>query len=271
MIEFDSVSFTHQTGTNALDDINLRIKSGEIVAVVGENGAGKTTLIKHINGLLKPTLGRVVVFGTDTKKASIAQLSRRVGIVFQNPDHQLFSESVEDEVAFGLRNFHLGEEDISAKVTSALNDFGLIQYRHTSPMMLSGGEKKRLCVAMIRAWDPDILILDEPTVGQDMIQKDRLSKIVRDMHEQGKTVILVSHDVEFLWSIRPRIIVMTNGRILEDGSSDSVFNNLDVLRKSNVVTPQLVYLSKSLGIKPTQLFQNAEMACERLLPRVRGS
>src|SRR5579863_4506192 len=144
MIEFRDVSYVHRTGTTALSGVSLSIEKGETVAIVGENGAGKTTLVRHINGLLRPTAGTVLVEGKDTSKTTAAALSRKVGIAFQNPDHQLFSESVESEVRFALRNFGFAEGLTSQRVDWALNFFELDRYRKSSPLVLSGGEKKRL-------------------------------------------------------------------------------------------------------------------------------
>ena len=195
MIEFRDATFVQPTGVTALDHVSLRIGTGETVAIVGENGAGKTTLVKHITGLLKPSSGSVLVDGEDTRERSTAQLSRKAGIAFQNPDHQLFSESVEEEVAFGLRNFGYSEELIKQRVEWSLGFFGLGQYRSVSPLILSGGEKKRLTLACILSWDPQVVVLDEPTVGQDSIQKEKLTEIIRLLRSTGKTVVVVSHDI----------------------------------------------------------------------------
>lgn len=249
MIEFSSVEFQHPNGVLALKGIDLQIRTGEVTAIVGENGAGKTTLIKHTNGLLKPSRGTVKIFGVDTQEESVAHLSRRVGIVFQNPNHQLFSESVEKEITFALRNFGFSEDVVEKRLNWALNSFGLEKYRSTSPMMLSGGEKKRLCLAFVLAWDPDILILDEPTVGQDYVQKERLLHTVQMLISQGKTVVIVSHDIEFIWPLQPRTVVMAGGRILADGPAKEIFRDDAVLEKARLLKPQLLDLSQRLGIE----------------------
>jgi len=229
LIEFRDVTFVHQTGVKALDGVDLDIADGELVAIVGENGAGKTTLVRHVNGLLKPRNGSVRVDGQDTRGASTASLARTVGIAFQNPDHQLFSDSVEKEVSFALGNFGYDEERILERVNWALEYFGLQQYRKSSPLILSGGEKKRLTLASILAWNPRIVILDEPTVGQDAVQKGRLAETIRSLHSSGKTVVIVSHDVEFLWSLQPRVVVMSRGRVVGDGPSSRVMLDRDLL------------------------------------------
>jgi energy-coupling factor transport system ATP-binding protein len=270
MIEFNNVSYMHASGLIAIRDVNLRIGKEEVVAIVGANGAGKTTLVRHVNGLLKPTKGNVTVFGTDTKKATIAELSRRIGIVFQNPNHQLFSDTVENEIAFGLRNFGFDDCTISKRLDWTLEFSDLKEYRHSSPLVLSGGEKKRLCLAMILSWDPEIIVLDEPTVGQDLLHKERLQQIIRMLISQGKTVIIVSHDIEFIWPMQPRILVMAAGRILADGTTADVFGNDNILADANLIRPQLLALSRMLRVKPDKPFANIHEAEKWILSHLEG-
>ncbi|MBS7659558.1 MAG: ATP-binding cassette domain-containing protein [Candidatus Bathyarchaeia archaeon] len=239
MIEVRDVYFTYPSGVEALKGVSLTIKDGEFVSIMGENGAGKTTLVKHFNGLLKPTKGTVLVNGIDTKKVSVATLARKVGFVFQNPDHQLFSETVEDEVAFALRNFGFSEDVIKRRVEWALNLLGLSQYRKTSPFMLSGGERKRVALASVLAWDPEILILDEPTIGQDYLQKETLRQFIMQLREQGKTIIIVTHDVEFVAECNPRVILMRDGRIIADGEAKKVLTDSETLSKASIIPPQI--------------------------------
>jgi energy-coupling factor transport system ATP-binding protein len=250
LIEFKDVSFVHQTGVTALSDVSLAVGKGETVAIVGENGAGKTTLVRHINGLLKPTKGSVFVDGVDTRETTTASLSRKVGIAFQNPDHQLFSESVENEVKFAMRNFGFAEELVSQRLDWALKFFGLEQYRKSSPLVLSGGEKKRLTLACILAWDPDVVVLDEPTVGQDALQKEKLAQIFRLLQSTGKTIVLVSHDVEFLWPIQPRLVVMSGGRVVADGKISEIMGDRELLEGARVTQPQLLRLYAGLRNRP---------------------
>jgi energy-coupling factor transport system ATP-binding protein len=248
MIEFRDVTFVHATGVVALDRVSLVIETGETVAIVGENGAGKTTLVKHMTGLLRPTSGSVLLDGEETAGKSTAQLSRKVGIAFQNPDHQLFSESVEREVAFGMRNFGFSEELVRQRTDWSLRFFGLEQYRSSSPLVLSGGEKKRLTLACILSWDPQVVVLDEPTVGQDSIQKEKLAEIIKMLKSTGKTVVLVSHDIEFLWPIQPRVMVMAKGRVTDDGPAARVFMETEKISKARVIQPQLVAFDQKLGL-----------------------
>ncbi len=242
MIEVRDVYFTYPNGVEALKGVFLTIKNGEFVAIMGENGAGKTTLVKHFNGLLKPTSGSVFVDGVDTGKVSVATLARKVGFVFQNPDHQLFSETVEEEIAFALKNFGFKETIIKRRVTWALNLLGLAQYRKTSPFMLSGGERKRVALASVLAWNPKILILDEPTIGQDYQQKEKLRQFILQMKTQRKTVIIVTHDVEFVAECNPRVMLMREGRIVADGEARKVLTNPEILTEASIVPPQIAQI-----------------------------
>jgi energy-coupling factor transport system ATP-binding protein len=242
MIEVKDVYFTYPSGVEALKGISLTIQNGEFVAIMGQNGAGKTTLVKHFNGLLKPTKGKVLVDGVDTTKVSVATLARNVGFVFQNPDHQLFSETVEDEIAFALKNFGFKEDVIKKRVTWALNLLGLAQYRKTSPFMLSGGERKRVALASVLAWDPKMLILDEPTIGQDYQQKEKLRQFIMQMKTQRKTTIIVTHDVEFVAECNPRVILMRDGKIVADGEAKKILTDQESLYKAFIVPPQITQI-----------------------------
>ncbi len=247
MIEVKDVYFTYPNGVEALKGINLTIHNGEFVAIMGQNGAGKTTLVKHFNGLLKPTKGNTLVDGVDTKKVSVATLARNVGFVFQNPDHQLFSETVEEEIAFALRNFGFKENIIKRRVTWALNLLGLTQYRKTSPFMLSGGERKRVALASVLAWNPKILILDEPTIGQDYQQKEKLRQFILQMRAQRKTIIIVTHDVEFVAECNPRVLLMREGKILADGEAKKILTDTEILTQASVVSPQIAQIFLQLS------------------------
>ncbi|MEM2937507.1 MAG: ATP-binding cassette domain-containing protein [Candidatus Bathyarchaeia archaeon] len=247
MIEVQEVHFTYPSGVEALKGVSLTIQDGEFVAVMGENGAGKTTLVKHFNGLLKPTRGKVLVDGVETTKVSVATLARKVGFVFQNPDHQLFSETVEEEIAFALKNFGFTADVIEKRVTWAMNLLGLAQYRKTSPFMLSGGERKRVALASVLAWDPQILILDEPTIGQDYQQKERLRQFILQMKAQGKTIVVVTHDVEFVAECNPRVLLMRGGKIVADGEARKVLTNTEILTQASIVPPQIAQIFTQLS------------------------
>lgn len=254
MIEFRDVSFVHQNGVKALDRVSLTIQPGETVAIVGENGAGKTTLVKHMTGLLKPSSGEVLVDGVLTTKTSTAQLSRKVGVAFQNPDHQLFSESVNEEMSFALRNFGFAPDVVKQRVSWGLELFELERYRESSPLILSGGEKKRLTLACILAWDPAVVVLDEPTVGQDSIQKERLGGTIRMLSSSGKTVVVVSHDIEFLWPLQPRVVIMKSGRVVGDGPASTAMLDSAVLESARVAQPEMVSFYEEIARKPERPF-----------------
>ena len=242
MIEVKDVHFTYPNDVEALKGIHLTVKEGEFLAIMGQNGAGKTTLVKHFNGLLKPTAGQVLIDEVDTKKVSVATLSRNVGFVFQNPDNQLFSETVEEEIGFALKNFNFSEEIIEKRTTWALNLLGLTQYRKTSPFLLSGGERKRVALASVLAWDPAMLILDEPTIGQDYEQKEKLRQFILQMNTQKKTVIIVTHDVEFVAECNPRVLSMREGKIIADGEARTILTDQDTLMQASIVPPQIAQI-----------------------------
>jgi len=247
VIEVKDVYFTYPNGVEALRGVSLIVRDGEFVAIMGQNGAGKTTLVKHLNGLLKPSRGEVLVDGVSTRKASVASLARNVGLVFQNPDHQLFCETVEEEIAFALRNFGLKERTIKRRVTWALNLLGLTQYRETSPFMLSGGERKRVALASVLAWNPKVIILDEPTIGQDYQQKEKLRQFIVQLSTQGRTVIVVTHDVEFVAECKPRVILMAQGRIMVDGEASKVLTDPELAAQASISPPQITQIFLNLA------------------------
>lgn len=260
MIEVKGVHFTYPSGVEALKGVSLTIRNGEFVAIMGQNGAGKTTLVKQFNGLLKPTKGEVLVDGVSTRDVSVAKLARKVGFVFQNPDHQLFSETVEEEISFALRNFGFEEAAVKKRVSWAVNLLGLVQYRQTSPFMLSGGERKRVALASVLAWDPKVVILDEPTIGQDYQQKEKLRQFIVQMNAQGKTVVIVTHDVEFVAECNPRVMLMNDGKIIADGEAKKILTNTKLVAQASIVPPQItqIFLGLAdLGL-PTDLIDVSE-------------
>ncbi len=247
MISLENVSFAYPTGATALQDINLAIESGRFLAIMGENGAGKTTLAKHLNGLLKPTKGTVLVDGEDTRKTSVARLARKVGLVFQNPDHLLFSETVRDEVAFALKNFGYAAEVVEKQVGRTLEALDLAGFARTSPFLLSGGERKRVALASVLVWEPDYLVLDEPTIGQDYQQKERLRNFILQLHSQGKTVVIITHDVEFVAEAGPEVVLMSKGKIIGQGPADEMLSSDELVSRASLVKPQMARLFSRLS------------------------
>ena len=230
-----------------LRNINLRIHKGERVVILGENGSGKTTLIKHFNGILKPCKGTVKVFGVDTRTASVAQLSRRVGIVFQNPFHQFFSDTVWEEVAFDLHNFRNEESEIKERVERTLRIMELYDLKDRSPFTLSGGEMRRLAIASVLVYEPDIIVIDEPTVGQDARQKRKLAEIIEKLSKMGKTIIVVTHDIEFAIEHFPRVIVLSKGLIIADGDPGKIIYDDTIVNIANIIRPPIISLLMELS------------------------
>ncbi len=247
MIETENVYYSYPNKVEALKGVSITIQDGEFVAIMGQNGAGKSTLVKHFNGLLKPSKGTVCINGAETTKSSVASLSRNVGFVFQNPDHQLFSETVEEEIGFALKNFGFKPEVIGERVTWALNLLSLTQYRKTSPFLLSGGERKRVALASVLAWDPQTLILDEPTIGQDHEQKEKLRQFILQLQTQKKTVVTVTHDVEFVAECNPRVVLMKEGIIVADGEGKKILTDPEILEMSSIVLPQIAQVFTRLS------------------------
>jgi len=240
VVRIENLHFSYDNEVEVLKGIDLEIRRGEIVSIMGENGAGKTTLIKHLNGLLKPRKGRVEVLGMDTRTTPVAKLARHVGMVFQNPDFQLFAETVENELLLALKNFGFPPDVAKRRAIWAMKIFGLERYKDRSPYTLSIGERKRLCIAAVLCYDPDIIVLDEPTSGQDFLQKEKIMEILYLLKQQGKTVILVTHDVEFVVRRSDRVVIMCDGKILADGSTREVLGNIEILRAARLKPPQIV-------------------------------
>jgi len=246
VVVFRSVHYSYPlSNQEALSGVDLSISEGERVAILGENGAGKTTLLKHMNGLLRPTKGFVEIEGVDTRKAKTYEIARKVGMVFQNPNHQFFAQTCWDEVAFALRNFGYAEEEIAKRTEAALRDFGLWEYKDESPFLLSSGEKKRLSIASVMVYDPSVLVLDEPTAGQDAGQKRRIGEMLSTF--KGKAVIVSTHDMEFAVKHFPRTIIISRGRVVVDGPTREVFYG-EYWASAGLLEPQVVALAKALGM-----------------------
>jgi energy-coupling factor transport system ATP-binding protein len=229
-----------------LQGVSLQINDGDSVAIMGTNGAGKTTLVKQLNGLLRPHLGRVILDGIDTKQYSVAELARQIGLVMQNPDHQLFLDSVEKEILFGLKQLGFSTEEAQIRCENTLSNLGLESLSNRSPFTLSGGERKRVALASVLATEPRVIVLDEPTIGQDARQKKNLAEMLQGLNEKGRTVIVVTHDIEFVIENFPRTIAMANGTIVADGPTNSVLSNDEVIKRCSLTAPQLTLAARSL-------------------------
>jgi energy-coupling factor transport system ATP-binding protein len=250
-IELTDLYFTYPTGVDALRGITLTIDAGEQVAIVGQNGAGKTTLVKHFNGLLLPTRGQVLVGDWNTREHSVARLARRIGYVFQNPDEQLFSRNVGTEVAFGPRNLGYDSDKIERLVRDTLEMTELTDKTETNPYDLSATWRKMVALASVLSMDTDVIILDEPTTGQDAVNVARIAHVIKTLRERGKTVITITHDIDFCAENFERVIALAQGKILLDGPAREVLEQEEILATTYVDPPQLTRLGKRLGIKET--------------------
>ena len=250
-IEIKDLQFSYPAGVQALDNISLIIESGEQVAIVGQNGAGKTTLVRHFNGLLQPTSGEIKIGDWNTRKQSVAKLASRIGYVFQNPDEQLFSRNVKTEVAFGPKNLGYSNEQVEALVNEALEMTELSNETETNPYDLSPTWRKMVAIASIIAMDTPIVIFDEPTTGQDAANIARIANVIKTLRERGKTVITITHDIDFCAENFERVIAMAKGKILLDGQANEILGQEEILATTYVDPPQLTRLGKKLGLKST--------------------
>lgn len=238
----------------ALDNVNIEINDNEFVALIGHTGSGKSTLIQHMNGLLKPASGRIIVDGEDITKEGfkLTDIRKKVGLVFQYPEYQLFEETIEKDIEYGPRNLGLEQEEITRRVKNAMKMVGLDYdiYRNKSPFDLSGGQKRRVAIAGVIAMEPKILILDEPTAGLDPKGRDDILEQIKKLHTEYKmTIILVSHSMEDVGRLAQRIIVMNNGNVALEGTPAQVFKEIDTLENIGLAVPQVTYLMRALKEK----------------------
>lgn len=243
------VSFSYPGDFLAVDNISMEIKAGENVAIVGQNGAGKSTTVKMMNGLLKPTKGDVIVGDMNTKNYTTAQISKYVGYVFQNPDDQIFHSTVEEEVRFGPKAMKLDSKEEDRRVEEALKITGMDEFKDSNPMNLPLSMRKFVTIAAVMAMDTDILIFDEPTAGQDIEGNKRLSHILKVLHDMGKTVITISHDMEFVVENFERVIVMAKKKIVREGTPADIFWDMETLDYAMLNQPYVSRVCGALGIE----------------------
>jgi energy-coupling factor transport system ATP-binding protein len=247
-VSVEHVSFSYPGGVEALRDVSLNLEPGEAVAILGENGAGKSTLAKHLNGLLRPSAGRVLIGDWGTADHTTAQLAHRVGYVFQNPDSQLFERVVRKEVAFGPRNLGYADAEVGQLVAIALEQVGLAQQADAHPYDLPLYERKLLALAAVLAMQTPVIIFDEPTTGQDAAGVARIGEIIEDLKRQGRTVITISHDVDFCAEHFPRVVLMAQAQIIADGPAETLFSDAALLAQAAVEPPQMVRLAEGMGM-----------------------
>lgn len=247
-IQIEDLHFSYPSGVDALRGVWLTVDTGEHLAIVGQNGAGKTTLVKHLNGLLRPTSGAVRIGDWHTADCSVAQLAARVGYVFQNPDDQLFKGNVYDEVAVGPANLGFPAGRVERLVRDALALLELSDKAGSNPYDLTSTWRKRVAIAAVIAMDTPIIVLDEPTTGQDYRNIRDIAHVIQVLREQGKTVIAISHDIDFVAENFARIVAMGQGQILLDGTAARVFAQEDILGSTYVQPPQLTRLGSRLAL-----------------------
>jgi energy-coupling factor transport system ATP-binding protein len=231
----------------ALNGADVAVREGAFLAIVGQNGSGKTTLVKHFNGLLRPTSGRAWVYGRDTASATVGELARTVGYVFQNPDHQIFCATTREEIAFGPRNLGLSRQEVATRTEEALDAFNLQSYADLPPAVLGFGLRRMVSTAAVIAMRPRVLILDEPTAGLDWRSAHELLDRVARLNAEGHTILLVTHDMQLVAEYCPETLVMHEGCALAHGATRSVMGQNDLLQRAQIAPPQVTQLARRLG------------------------
>ncbi|MFZ7137430.1 MAG: energy-coupling factor ABC transporter ATP-binding protein [archaeon] len=261
-LQAENVSYVYSDGTVALQNVSSSFDCGESVAVIGRNGSGKTTLAKVLAGMFRPTSGRVLVEETNYVGYTVAELGRKIGYVFQNFDYQLFSDTVENEVSFGLRNMGLPETEIQSRVSETLQSLSIEQYRNTHPRRLSSGERQAVAIASILAMQPNAVILDEPTTGQDQARTTEITNFIQRLTREGKLVIVVSHNIGHVATCCQRIVVVHDGKIVADGPTSEILANKQLLQQIHVKPTPMMQLSELLQQHgcPTTAFSIQDMA-----------
>jgi energy-coupling factor transport system ATP-binding protein len=252
----------------ALDGVTIEIPRGQTLAVAGQNGSGKTTLSKLVNGLLHPSSGSMTVHGVDTAGRRVQELARHVGYVFQNPNHQLFARSVRGELEFGPRNLGIAEAEIAQRVVEVADAFGLTSQLDVHPYHLGFPIRKLVSIASVFTMRPSIMVLDEPTTGQDHRTADAIVRVIRGLREAGVTVVCVSHDMDLVVAVADRIVVMQAGRVVADGTPREVFTDTATMSATRLRPPQVTRLSMAL---PWRTDGPAALTVDELLRDVRAA
>jgi energy-coupling factor transport system ATP-binding protein len=253
LLEVEGLTHRYPDGTEALGGVSCAIRRGEFVALLGQNGSGKTTLVKHLNGILAPTAGHIRLLGQSLRGQPATTLSRRVGLVFQNPDHQIFAERVWDEVAFGPRLQGLSEVDVRRRVEEALEAVGLTGMEDMDPFILTKGSRQQVAVASTLATEPEVVILDEPTTGLDHRELQGMMALIRRLNTAGHTIIIITHAMDIAAAYARRVILMDGGRILRDGSTRDVFADEACIGRTGLTPPPIVQVAHRLGVSALTL------------------
>lgn len=248
IIETKDITYNYPDGTKALDEVHFKAEEGKIVALLGPNGAGKSTLFLHFNGILSPTSGKVLLNGEEIKydKKSLMHVRQNVGIVFQNPDDQLFAPTVLEDVAFGPMNLGLSKEEVENRVDDALKRVGMEEFKKKAPHHLSGGQKKRVAIAGILAMKPRIMVLDEPTSGLDPKGASQILKILYELNKEGMTIIISTHDVDLVPLYASSVYIISKGKIIKEGNPQEVFGDVKTIRAANLRLPRIAHLMEIL-------------------------
>lgn len=245
-IRVEELFFEYAGDLAALNGVDLEIAENAYVAIVGQNGSGKTTLVKHFIGLLRPSSGRVWVYGRETTSVSVGELARTVGYAFQNPDHQIFCPTTREELAFGPRNLGLGAREVAERTEDALTAFGLLPYADLPPAVLGYGLRRKISIAAVYTMRPRILILDEPTTGLDGRSAHELLALLGGLYAQGHTILLVTHDMRLVAEYARETLVMHEGRVLAYGPTRHVFGLAEELSRAQLIPPQVTRLGEAL-------------------------
>ena len=247
IIVVEDLVHVYPGGTMALKGVSMKVYRGDFLAIIGQNGSGKTTLVKHFNGLLKPTRGRVRVFGMDVEETPTSELVKRVGYIFQDPDRQLFTRRVRDELAFGPKNIGVPPGEIEERIRDVSRKLRIEHLLDREPYSLGKGEKQRIAIASILVMNPEVIILDEPTTGQDPRNRREIMDTMKMLHEEGKTIVFITHDMNLVAEYASRCIVMSDGRILLQGTPREVFSEVEVLRTTRLKPPTITSLFMELS------------------------
>jgi len=253
LIECQDVWYTYPDGTEALKGVDLKIRKGDFVGLIGKNGSGKTTIAKIIKGLYAPTKGKVLIAGRDLNEKSGIDRAKSVGYVFQNPDDQIFCRTVRDEISFGLKYMKLPKSETNRLVNKAASTMELKEYLDANPFNLSQGLRQRVAIASMLVFEPEVFIIDEPTTGQDFARAKIIMDVTKALHKAGITILIVTHDMELIAEYANRLVVMMGGRILLEGSTKEVFAQSEILKQSSIKPPQITSLSQALtkyGVPP---------------------